>query len=79
MYSSSFFARSFSGCLLLIPKLLEVSRGVHYIHSEDIVHGDLHGVFCLNRGILNRRCANLSDRPMSSWTTNFISKSPILD
>ncbi|KAF8326237.1 kinase-like domain-containing protein, partial [Amanita rubescens] len=25
------------------PRMLEVAKGVHYIHSEGIVHGDLHG------------------------------------
>ena len=24
--------------------MLEVAEGILYIHSEDIVHGDLHGV-----------------------------------
>ena len=27
--------------------MLEVARGVHYIHSKGIVHGDLHGVSAL--------------------------------
>ncbi len=26
------------------PKMLEVAEGMHYIHSEGIVHGDLRGV-----------------------------------
>ena len=28
--------------------MLEVVEGVHYIHSEGIVHGDLRGVFFFN-------------------------------
>ena len=29
---------------LLDPQMLEVAEGMHYIHSEGIVHGDLRGV-----------------------------------
>ena len=81
MYASSSFSRSFAGylLLLLLTKLLEVSQGIHYIHSEGVVHGDLRGVFCLNHSIINCRCANLSNRSISSWMTNFMPKSQILD
>ena len=62
-----------------LRKLLEVAQGIHYIHSEGVVHGDLHGVLRLNHSIANHRYANLSNRPTSSWMTNFMLKSPILD
>ena len=28
-----------------LRKLLEVAQGLHYIHSEGVVHGDIRGVF----------------------------------
>ena len=65
--------------LCFLRKLLEVALGVHYIHSEGVVHGDLRGVFCLDNSITNCRYANVSNRPTSSWMTNFMPKSQILD
>ena len=47
-------------------KLLEVAQGLHYIHSEGVVHGDLRGVFRLNHSVITRQCANLSERSISS-------------
>ena len=38
--------------LFCLRTLLEVARGVHYIHSEGVVHGDLRGVFRLNHSII---------------------------
>ena len=35
-------------------KILEVAKGVEYIHSEGVVHGDLRGVFDLKHSML--RC-----------------------
>ena len=32
--------------------LLEVAQGIHYIHSEGVVHGSLRGVNCLYRNIV---------------------------
>ena len=34
--------------------MLEVAEGFQYIHSEEIVHGDLHGVSVLTR--TDREC-----------------------
>jgi serine/threonine protein kinase len=34
-------------------KLLEVAQGIHYIHSEGVVHGSLRGVNCLYRNIVD--------------------------
>ncbi len=34
--------------------MLEVAGGVHYIHSEGIVHGDLHGVSTLISYVSNQ-------------------------
>ena len=33
-------------------KMLEVAKGIEYIHSEGIVHGDLRGVFYLKDNML---------------------------
>ncbi len=33
-------------------KILEVAQGMEYIHSEDVVHGDLRGVRRLERVLL---------------------------
>ena len=33
-------------------KMLEVAKGIEYIHSEGVVHGDLRGVFYLKHIIL---------------------------
>ena len=33
-------------------KMLEVAKGVEYIHSEGVVHGDLRGVFYPKRNML---------------------------
>jgi serine/threonine protein kinase len=35
-------------------KILEVAKGIEYIHSEGVVHGDLRGVFYSKLNIL--RC-----------------------
>ena len=32
-------------------KVIEVAKGIRYIHSEGIVHGDLRGVFYLKRNL----------------------------
>lgn len=39
--------------------MLEVAEGVQYIHSEGIVHGDLHGVGVLTFGVPNRFISSL--------------------
>ena len=35
-------------------KLLEVAKGVEYIHSEGVIHGDLRGVLYLKYHIILR-------------------------
>ena len=34
--------------------MLEVAKGIGYIHSEGVVHGDLRGVFDLKCNMLRR-------------------------
>ena len=44
-------------CLLMTHypwKLFEVAQGIHYIHSEGMVHRSLHGVNCLTVILLTR-------------------------
>ena len=36
----------------LVRKILEVAKGIEYIHSEGVVHGDLRGVFYSKHNIL---------------------------
>ena len=35
-------------------KMLEVAKGMEYIHSEGVVHGDIRGVFYLKYHIILR-------------------------
>ena len=51
-------------CMVVVPllfvdtyparKMLEVVKGIEYIHSEGVVHGDLRGVFYSKQNML--RC-----------------------
>ena len=36
----------------LPQKILEVAKGIEYIHSEGVVHGDIRGVFFSKRNML---------------------------
>ena len=58
-------------------KILEVAKGIEYIHSEGVVHGDLRGVFYSKHNM----CAilNILCRTISSWMPTFMLKSPTLD
>ena len=58
--------------------MLEVAEGVKYLHSEGIIHGDLHGVRVPILCLSNRLIA-LFTSVMSSSIPNFIAKSLISD
>ena len=58
--------------------MLEVADGTQYLHSEGIIHGDLHGVNILLLPF-NNRLTILSTRGMSSLILLSIAKSLILD
>ena len=58
--------------------MLEVAEGVQYIHSEGVVHGDLHGVRTSKSNIL-KELASLSTREMFSSIPNCIARLLILD
>ena len=57
--------------------MLEVAEGIQYLHSEGIVHSDLHGVSI--DIMVSDRFMPLSTRGMSSSILNCIAKSLILD
>lgn len=59
--------------LLFVPhsylapsKILEVARGIEYIHSVGAVHGDLRGVFYLNSEKCDGEMLNISFRRIFS-------------
>ena len=58
--------------------MLEVAEGVKYLHSEGIIHGDLHGVrvpiLCLSNQFIT-----LFTSVISSSILNSIARSLILD
>ena len=56
--------------------MLEVAEGLHYIHSEGIVHGDLKGVSTLLSYVPNQ-FISLPIRRMSCLTLIFTVKSLI--
>ena len=58
--------------------MLEVAEGIQYLHSEGIVHGDLHGVSLVLSYNFNQ-LIRLSAREMSSWIVLSAAKLPILD
>jgi serine/threonine protein kinase len=49
-----------------VRKVLEVAKGIKYIHSEGVVHGDLRGVLNIKRNILRIEILTLFCRLMSS-------------
>ena len=57
--------------------MLEVAEGLLYIHSEGIVHGDLHGVSIVLDDV--PRLFMSFTREMSSLTRIFTAKLLILD
>ncbi len=58
--------------------MLEVAEGVQHLHSEGVVHGDLHGVRTLILNLLVE-LMTLPTREMSSSIPNCTAKSLILD
>jgi serine/threonine protein kinase len=58
--------------------MLEVAEGIQYLHSEGIIHGDLHGVSLL-LSYFSNQLIRPSAREMSSWIVISTAKSPILD
>ena len=58
--------------------MLEVAEGIQYLHSEGIVHGDLHGVTIL-LSYFHKQLTTLSSRGISSLIPLSIAKSLILD
>ena len=49
-----FFSICRSWVLIHRRKILEVAKGIKYIHSEGVVHGDLRGVFYSKHNMLRR-------------------------
>ena len=45
-------------------KILEVAKGIEYIHSEDIVHGDLRGVFYFKHNMTRYRSFSAGQYPL---------------
>ena len=62
-----------------IHQIREVAEGVQYIHSEGIVHGDLHGVSILISHCSSERFIPLRTRGISSSILIYTAKSLILD
>ena len=58
--------------------MLEVAEGVKYLHSEGIIHGDLHGVR-VPISCLPNQFITLFTSVTSSLILNSIAKSLILD
>ena len=59
--------------------MLEVAEGVQYIHSEGVVHGDLHGVRTSTMSNISGELASLSTREMCSSIPNCTARLLILD
>ena len=58
--------------------MLEVAEGIQYLHSEGIVHGDLHGVSIILSYFPNQFIIVFA-RGMSSLIQPYTAKSLILD
>ena len=58
--------------------MLEVAQGIQYLHSEGIVHGDLHGVSII-LSYFPTQFIIMFVRGMSSLIQPYTAKSPILD
>ena len=58
--------------------MLEVAEGIQYLHSEGIVHGDLHGVSTI-LSYFPSQFIIMFVRGMSSLIQPYTAKSPILD
>ena len=71
---------SSSNCSLMLTmswKILQVAKGLEYIHSEGIVHGYIHGVSHLN--IQHVKILTLCFREMFFWMITSTSKLLALD
>lgn len=76
----SYFPRSLPSNSPILNKLLEVAQGLEYLHSENVVHGDLRGVsYALTALNTTVDCLlNVSISQTSSSTTTGMSALPIM-
>ena len=58
--------------------MLEVAKGIQYIHAEGIIHGDIRGVSVHISQVVNLFLSSCT-RKTYSLTLPYIAKSPILD
>ena len=61
-----------------ITQMLEIAEGVQYIHSEGVVHGNLHGVRGLISHYVNQFISSLN-RTTSFWTLTYTAELLDLD
>jgi serine/threonine protein kinase len=58
--------------------MLEVAKGIQYIHAEGIIHGDIRGVGIDVSHVVNLFLSSCTRKTYSS-TLTYIAKLPILD
>ena len=54
--------------LITETQLLGITRGLHHLHSNEVIHGDLKGV---GRALSNPRHQDKADPPDSSFAAQY--------